>query len=249
MVVQLNSLVGASFASLVCIGLALNTKVRGLFTMNKAPRFLSYYAPLLVGLLATTASCTLRETGREPVVQQTPKFRVQAVEEASLNGLDVLPFKEPSDMDLPRRNQVIAGYVNQQLPLRVRVQVSAYNPNKTEATITGFDYTVLVDGRPLGKSRLVASLQLPAGDSVRVPVAFEFNTYKYLGDDALPALRNFALGFGDPHRQRITLQVRPLLRQPKGRLSSPVSRTALAYHQDPTIQVSTRPINASAQPN
>ncbi|HET9504558.1 MAG TPA: LEA type 2 family protein [Hymenobacter sp.] len=211
--------------------------------MKKATRFLSCTAPLLVGLLATTASCTLRETGREPVVQRTPRFRVEAVEEVSLNGLDVLPLRTPADMDLPRRNQVIAGYVNQQLPLRVRVQVRAYNPNATKATLAGFDYTVLVDGRPLGRSRLVTALQLPAGDSVRVPVAFEFNTYKYLGDDAMPALRNFALGFGDPYRQRITLQVRPLLRAPKGALSSPASRTALAYPQG-AAQAEALPVSA-----
>jgi len=78
---------------------------------------------------------------------------------------------------------------------------------------------VLIDNRPLGKNRQLAELEIPAGDSVRVPVAFEFNTYKYLGDDAMPALRNFALGFGDVHRRRITLQVRPLLRTGRGRLS------------------------------
>jgi len=210
--------------------------------MKKATRFLSCYAPLLVGLLATTASCTIRETRPALAVAQEPKFRVQVIEEASLNGLNVLPFNTPADMDLARRNQVIAGYVNQQLPLRIRVQVSAYNPNPTKAVMAGFDYTVLVDGRPLGKSRLVAPLQLPAGDSVRVPVAFEFNTYKYLGEDAMPALRNFALGFGDPHRQRITLQIRPLLRAPKGRLSSPVSRASLAYQPD--TQANALPANA-----
>ncbi|RYY19241.1 MAG: hypothetical protein EOO36_06235 [Cytophagaceae bacterium] len=147
-------------------------------------------------------------------------------------------------MDLPRRNQVIAGYVNQHLPLRIRVRVSAYNPNPVPAALAGFDYTVLVDGRPLGKSRLVSTLELPAGDSVRVPVEFEFNTYKYLGEDAMPALRNFALGFGDLRRQRITLQVHPLLRAPKGRLSSPISRAALAYRDAATIQVNTRPAYA-----
>ncbi len=215
--------------------------------MKKATRFFACTAPLLVGLLATTASCTLRETGREAAAQRTPRFRVEAVEEVSLNGLDVLPLHTPADMDLPRRNQVIAGYVNQQLPLRVRVQVCASNPNATKATLAGFDYTVLVDGRPLGKSRLVTALQLPAGDSVRVPVAFEFNTYKYLGDDALPALRNFALGFGDPHRQRITLQVRPLLRAPKGALSSPVSRAALAYRPEAAAQTNSLPISSLSQ--
>ena len=191
------------------------------------------FIPSLLGiaLLATTASCTLRGASQSAAAHQEPEFRVRAVEEASLNGLNVLPLREPADMDLPRRNQVIAGYVNKQLPLRVRVQLNAYNPGPAPATITGVSYTVMVDGRPLGNSRLIQPLEIPAGDSVRVPLTFEFNTYKFLGEDALPALRNFALGFGDLHRQRVVVQVRPLLRAPKGRLSSPISRAALAYDE------------------
>jgi hypothetical protein len=184
---------------------------------------------LLLG--AALASCAVHEAGPTALVPREPEFRVRAVEEASLNGLNVLPLREPADMDLARRNQVIAGYVNKQLPLRVRLQLNAYNPNPAPATIMGVVYTVLVDGRELGTGRQVAAVNVPAGDSVRVPLTFEFNTYKFLGDDALPALRNFALGFGDLKRQRVTLQVRPLLRTPKGHLSTPIARTALAYEE------------------
>lgn len=165
------------------------------------------------------ASCTLREPRQEGGPSRGPEFRVRAVEEASLNGLDVLRLNVPADLDLARRNQIIAGYVNKQLPLRARVQLTAYNPGLEVVNLSGFDYTVFVDGRPLGKSRQLADLELPAGDSVRVPVTFEFNTYSYLGEDAMPALRNFALGFGDTRRRRITLVIRPLLRAGRGRLS------------------------------
>lgn len=179
------------------------------------------------------ASCTLRETRQEGGPSRGPEFKVRAVEEASLNGLDVLPLRVPADMDLPRRNQIIAGYVNKELPLRIRLQLNAYNPGLENIELAGLDYIVFLDGRVLGKNRLVTSVELPASDSVRVPVAFEFNTYKYLGDDAMPALRNFALGFGDPRRQRITLQVRPLLRSAKGHLSqaSKMARPLLAAQQ------------------
>ncbi len=217
--------------------------------MKKVTRFFSRTASLLlVAASAAATSCTLHGAHQEGIAHHEPQFRVRAVEEASLNGLDVLALHEPADMDLPRRNQVIAGYVNQQLPLRIRVRVNAYNPNPVPTAIAGFDYTVLVDGRPLGKSRLVNTLELPAGDSVRVPLTFEFNTYKYLGEDAMPALRNFALGFGDLRRQRITLQVRPLLRAPKGRFSSPVSQAALAYGGAATTQVSPPPAVIHAAP-
>jgi hypothetical protein len=144
---------------------------------------------------------------------------VRVIEAASLNGLDVLPLRVPADLDLPRRNQVIAGYVNKQLPLRVRLQLNAYNPGLENVVLAGLDYAVLLDGRQLGTSRLVSTLSLPPGDSVRVPLTFEFNTYSFLGDDAMPALRNFALGFGDPRRQRLAVRVRPLLRSPRSHVS------------------------------
>lgn len=210
--------------------------------MTSATRFPFRFAhSLLLGAaLVTTASCAVHEPNSSAVVHREPEFRVRAVEEASLNGLDVLPLREPADMDLPRRNQIIAGYVNKQLPLRVRLQLNAYNPNPAPATIMGVVYTVIVDGRALGTGRQTAAVNVPAGDSVRVPLTFEFNTYKFLGDDALPALRNFALGFGDPRRQRVTLQVRPLLRTPKGHLSAPMARTALAYDESATSKASAK---------
>jgi hypothetical protein len=174
--------------------------------------------PTLLVLLCMS-SCTMRETGQEKGPNREPIFRLRAVEEATLNGLDVLPLREPADMDLPKRNQIIEGYVNKQLPLRMRVQLMAYNPGLEASSITGLDYTVLIDGRALGNGHLVTALVVPARDSVQVPLTFEFNTYKYLGNDAMPALRNFALGFGDARRQRVALRVRPMLRAPRGRTS------------------------------
>jgi hypothetical protein len=184
--------------------------------MNSVTRFVASHAQLLLlAGLATVTSCTLSETRPDSVTSREPELRMRVLEAASLNGLDVLPLHEPADLSL-------------QLPLHVRTQLNAYNPSPTPATLTGFAYTVLVDGRPLGTGRQVAAISLPAGDSVRVPLEFEFNTYKFLGEDAMPALRNFALGFGEVRRQRVTLQVRPLLRVPKGRFSGPAVRTALA---------------------
>jgi hypothetical protein len=136
----------------------------------------------------------MRDTRHEKGPSREPEFRVSTVEEASLNGLDVLP-------------------------LRVRLQLNAYNPSLEKVVLTGLDYSVLLDGRPLGTSRLVSNVTLPAGDSVRVPLTFEFNTYKFLGEDAMPALRNFALGFGDPRRQRLAVRVRPLLQSPRSHVS------------------------------
>ncbi|QKG53097.1 hypothetical protein [Hymenobacter sp. BRD67] len=75
------------------------------------------------------------------------------------------------------------------------------------------------------------------------------NTYKLLGNDALPALRNFALGFGDLHRQRITLRLHPILRNGRGRLSTLIKRLPLPIASSKgkmAAPVKPRPAAASA---
>lgn len=178
----------------------------------------------LLGALVYTTSCALRETRQETTANYEPRFRVLEVKSASLGTLDVLPLREPADVDLPRRDQLIAGYVHHELPLKMNLLLSAYNPNLEEAAITGFDYTVLIDNKVLGSGKQILALTLPARDSVALSFSFEMNTYKLLGEDAMPALRNFALGFGDLRRARLVLRVHPLMRSPRGRFSTLIRR-------------------------
>lgn len=201
-----------------------------------------------VGLLLAT-SCTLRETRQEGTPNALPELKVRAVEQASLGTLDVLRLRTPSDVDLPKRNQLIEGYVNKSLPLKMRLQLNAYNPNLEPTAITGLDYTVLVDNKVLGSGRLPMTLELPPRDSVRVPFEFEMNTYKLLGNDALPALRNFALGFGDLSRKRLTLNMRPTVRNGRGRLSTLIHRLPLpvaSAKAKPALRPRPLPANAEA---
>jgi hypothetical protein len=220
-------------------------------TVMFAIRRFTLLFPAVALLLAS--SCTLRETRQEGAPNVQPEVKLRAVEQASLGTLDVLNLRTPTDVDLPRRNQLIEGYVNKNLPLKMRVQLNAYNPNLEATAITGLDYTVLVDGKALGAGRLPLALELPARDSVRVPFDFEMNTYKLLGDDALPALRNFALGFGDLRRKRVTLNVRAITRNSRGRLSSLIRRQAVpvaaAKPARPTVQADSRvkPAKPAAQ--
>ena len=179
-----------------------------------------------LGLLFAT-SCTLRETRQEGSPNVLPEVKLRAVEQA--------------DVHLPKRNQLIEGYVNKSLPLKMRVQLNAYNPNLEPTALSGLDYTVLVDNKVLGSGRMPLTLELPPRDSVRVPLEFEMNTYKLLGNDALPALRNFALGFGDLNRKRMTLSLRPIVRNGRGRLSTLIRRLPLPVASVKAKPAATRP--------
>ena len=180
----------------------------------------------IIGLLFA-AGCTMRETGKEGP-SLAPQFELRAVKAASLGTLDVLPLHEPSDVDLPRRNQLIDGYVHQNLPLKMILKVNAFNPSLESATtITSLDYRVMIDGKDLGPGRLDTLLELPANDSVQLSLSFKMNTYKLLGKDAMRALRNFSLGFGDMRRKRVTLLFRPQIRSSRSRFSSLIRRPPL----------------------
>ena len=167
------------------------------------------------------SACSLRETQQETAAAPPLAFRISAIEEATLGGLDVRPLRTPADLNLEGRSQLIAGYVNEKLPLRVRMRLSVVNPGLEGAQLGGADYNVLIDDKPLGTGHVDADLAVPARDSVMLPLTFELNTYRLLGKDALPRLRNFPLGLADRSRKppRLSLSVRPLLRGADGRLT------------------------------
>ena len=121
-------------------------------------------------------------------------------------------LREPEDLNLAARSQLIRAYVGGALPLRMQLVLEAQNPGPESSTLTGFDYEATLDGKPLGGGRAAANLPLPAGGPpAALPFAFELNTCPLLGNDALPVLRNFAVGLADRRRRplRLGLRLRP----------------------------------------
>lgn len=163
--------------------------------------------------LISLSQCTLRDRVTEAPTP-TLKFRLVRIEEATLGGLDARNWREPADVSLAQRSQLIQGYVSKDLPLRMRLQLEVRDPSQLTGTLTAFDYEVFIDDKLLGSGQAAPGLALPAdGRGAPVELAFAFNTRKLLGDDALPALRNFALGLADPRRRppRLGLRLRPTL--------------------------------------
>jgi hypothetical protein len=169
---------------------------------------------LALGLLAagTLTTCTLRDQVSETPTGPTLKFRLARIDEASLGGLDAKPWREPADVNLAQRSQLIQGYVNGDLPLRMALQLEVRDPSLSGQTLSALDYEVFIDDKLLGSGRTTPSAALPTdGSAVLVPLSFNLNTVKLLGKDALPALRNFAVGLADRRRRpmRLGLRLRP----------------------------------------
>lgn len=169
---------------------------------------------LALGLLAasTLSHCTLRDQTSETPTGPTLKFSLARIDEARLGGLDARAWREPADVNLEQRSQLIQGYVNGSLPLRMSLLLDVRDPSLSAQSISTIDYEVFLDDKLLGSERATPNATLPTGGAaVSVPLTFELNTTKLLGKDALPALRNFATGLADRRRRpmRLGLRLRP----------------------------------------
>ena len=164
----------------------------------------------LLGL--ALSQCTLGEQVRDTPSVVPLQFRLVQIEAATLGSLDVKALREPEDLNLAARSQLIREYVSGPLPLKMRLRLEGQTTGGQPGTLTGYDYEVLLDGKPLGGGRAVANQALPAtAAAFALPLTFELNTRPLLGNDALPALRNFAVGLADRRRRplRLGLRLRP----------------------------------------
>jgi len=169
-------------------------------------------ALLGVSVLGLLTHCTLRDQTSETPTGPTLKFSLARIDEARLGGLDARAWREPADVNLEQRSQLIQGYVNGSLPLRMSLLLDVRDPSLSAQRISTIDYEVFLDDKLLGSERATPNATLPAGGAaVGVPLTFELNTTKLLGKDALPALRNFAIGLADRRRRpmRLGLRLRP----------------------------------------
>ena len=159
----------------------------------------------------TLSHCALRDQAAENAAPSL-KFSLARIDEARLGGLDVRAWRQPNDVNLEQRSQLIKGYVNGNLPLRMSLLLDVRDPSLSAETLNSLDYEVFIDDKLLGSEQATLNTALPAGGAAAsVPLTFELNTVKLLGKDALPALRNFAVGLADRKRRplRLGLRLRP----------------------------------------
>lgn len=174
--------------------------------------FTSIHRTACVLGLALLTQCSLRDTVAESPTGSAMQFRLVRIEEATLGSLNVKNMRDPNDLSLEPRSQLIREYVSGNLPLHMRLVLEARDPGLTAATLSKLDYEVFLDEKLLGKAAAEPNVAMPAeGAPVEFPLSFDLNTRKLLGDDAMPALRNFAVGLADRRRKpmRIALRLRP----------------------------------------
>ena len=107
------------------------------------------------------------------------------------------------------------GFLSQDIPLSGVLNVRITNPSNTLAGIQQFAYKVLVEDREVLDGVSDLPIEVPAGETVVVPVRLRTNVYKFLSDrETLDNLLSFIQSARDgatDEKVNLTFKIKPTL--------------------------------------
>lgn len=150
-------------------------------------------------------------------------FALQAIEQATLGGVDVTNVRSAADLSTADRARILAAYSTGALPLTMRVNLQVTNPNGELAALNALNYKVLVDGREVATGATTQRLEVPAHSTANVTLPITADARQVLANGGAQALGDFALGLADRNRQptRVTFAVRPSVKFLGATIKSP----------------------------
>ena len=190
----------------------------------------------LLGTAAVFTSCAgISRQQEEGKNFKNCEFKLQAIEQATLGGVDVTNMRSAADLSPGDRARILAAYATGSLPLNLRVSLQVTNPNASLAALNALDYKVLVDGSEIATGATTQRIEVPANGTATLTLPLTADARQVVANGGAEALGGFALGLADRTRQptRVTIAVRPSVRFLGGTFKSP---NYLTIDQDVTAR-------------
>jgi len=99
-----------------------------------------------------------------------------------LAGTDVNKLLADGRVDISRLPGVALGFLSRDIPLSGILNLRITNPTDHLAGIQQFAYKIAVEGREVLEGTSDLPIEVPAGETVTVPVKLQSNVYKFLSD-------------------------------------------------------------------
>lgn len=143
------------------------------------------------------------------------KFRLLSVDSTTLAGVDVSHINQASDISLSDKAWIVAAYTAGSLPLYAKLNLEAKNTTSETASMSEFDWIVMLDGEEVAKGTSYKKIILPADRTVSVPFPLPVNTdvRRVASKGPRDAIANLALGLVDLSRNptRLSLKITPTI--------------------------------------
>lgn len=192
-------------------------------SFTRPQRLLAFSAALLSSGLALTDCAGLNRQQQQGQNFKDCTFALQAIEQATLGGVDVANVRSAADLSVADRARILAAYGTGALPLNMRVNLQVTNPNSELAALNAFDYKVLVDGNEIATGATTQRIEVPANSTAIATLPISADARKVVANGGAEALGGFALGLADRNRQptRVTIAVRPSVKFLGATIKSP----------------------------
>lgn len=174
---------------------------------------------------------TLKNAANALTSFQNLQFKLGAVNNFKLNGVDVSRFSQPTQISPIDYARIGAAIAQKSLPVEFTLNVLAKNPNDgssgTQATslyLRKMAWTLLIDGRTTINGTVDQRLQIPgSGQTTTIPLTVGLDLYKFFGDQGLNDLMNLALALGGSQgsSSRLKLTARVSVETPIGVIDYP----------------------------
>ena len=168
----------------------------------------------LVGALFLI-SCGLDKQAKALRALEKCRYEFVSADSIFLAGTDVNKLIANGRVDVSQLPGVAMGFLSQDIPLSGVLNVRITNPSNTLAGIQQFAYKVLVEDREVLDGVSDLPIEVPAGETVVVPVRLRTNVYKFLSDrETLDNLLSFIQSARDgatDEKVNLTFKIKPTL--------------------------------------
>lgn len=141
------------------------------------------------------------------------EFRLNSVENIRLAGVNIQDVKSLNQIGISDVAKLSAAYLGNNLPLDLKLNMDARNPNPTAAALSALDWIFLIDDIEMTRGITNQRFQIPANQTTTIPLLLNFDLKKVLTGKSQNALVNFALNLAGNGNSptRLALKAKPTI--------------------------------------
>ncbi|HYJ32971.1 MAG TPA: hypothetical protein VE326_07090 [Candidatus Binatia bacterium] len=167
-------------------------------------------------------------TLREAAALRRVEFRLDRVSDAEVVRIRLDPLPTYRSLTAAQIARLGVGVATRDVPFGFTLHLEGRNPqsNQVAARMIALGWSYRVDDREILNGRLDQPLRFPPGQAVDVPVAIEFNLYRFFGGDARTLFETAAALAGQAGgRHDVEVRLTPRIDTPIGPMDYPTPIT------------------------
>ena len=194
-------------------------------------RFIVYICILGLGSFLFQSCTLLQELGEAMVNLKRLQFKLGAVGQFSIAGINLNRIASLSDLNAFDGLKLLSGFQNRKLPAEMILDIQIINPNdgsgdlpKTVSTLTSLESRLLIDGNLTVTGNIDQPIEIPGtGQVSTIPLRMSIDLFEFFGNRGYKSLIELALSIGGLNRNasRLSLDAQPRVSTPYGDILYP----------------------------